>query len=143
LWELRSGPRSASREWRRAVEGLQVRLSPEQMDAWLRRRFLEVLRSSQVAVPCPVSAVYGASRQSPAAPLSSATARQLGEGHDGPDAGSADLPQEDSHLVDWRPDVRHSSYRTLARLVKVLGKEGSVTTKEMRKELYIVAVKAA
>ncbi|CAE8630890.1 unnamed protein product [Polarella glacialis] len=127
LLELRAASRASSREWCSAVDGLEVKLSPSHMDAWLRHRFLEVLRAPQLTFPCAASMVYGTLRARGFPLLSEDVSERS------PDQESvASLLPGPFHLVDWRPDVRQSSHRSLARLVKALVKEGLVTAKEIR-----------
>jgi len=105
------------------------------MDTWLRHRFLEVLRAPLAAFPCAASAVYGLLRsQAQFRGQEDLAKRSIDQ------EGLASLPWASGHLVDWRPDVHQSSHRTLARFVKALVKEGTITAKEVRKELQVTSV---
>lgn len=131
LTELRASPRCACRKWKCAVASLEVRLTPAQMDDVMRAKLFCMLSSCSLTPPCAASAMYGVMRRrrSPPPPYTDELERMLaGEGADG------------AHLVDWSPDVRRSSFRTLGKFVKAMAKEGVVSVKEVRKEMQITAI---
>jgi len=129
LIELRAAARATSLDWRSAVDHLQIRLSPRQMDAWLQERILCLLACPRVSFPCTASAVYGILRKVPLRPWEWAKGQKLVE-----------LPSAMEHLVDWRPDVRQSSHQTLASFLNSLADAGILTTMEIHKELHITGL---
>lgn len=135
LEDLRRGPVVVCTEWRAVVSTATARLKAPQVDLLLRCCLLEVLHSRRQdgAFPAPASAIYSAMRRE---------GRRLAERPGGIDELVAEVggPEDAGHLVDWRPNVRDSTHRNLARTLKALQKEGLFIAKETRGDLVLTGL---
>lgn len=136
LSEVRRAAHLVNKEWRSAASCIQVVLEASMVDELLLACFqnvltaptaLEALRNGVTGLPA--SAIYSEMRR--VGPQLAATGDNA--------VIPLSVPVASWHLVDWRPNVKCSSHRSLAKMIRGYAKAGLVKVKEVRGEQLVVS----